>query len=146
MDTYYDFSSEIGKKNSSHKVGEAVLIAGLALNTIASVYTAIICHKHTRRIFIKGHHQFNDIPCKYETICFKTRGEAEAVLHEMKQLITQYGQVSVDEMYRLSNLSNCNYTYVDFGWVDLSFAKVVLKSGMFVIDLPKAILLTIPRK
>ena len=46
----------------------------------------------------------------YDDILFDTRGDAEAVLDAMNDIISQYGTVSVSDFYDLARVPNDNFT------------------------------------
>lgn len=91
-----------------------------------------------------GRTAYNNIPSKigfdYDDILFTTRGDAEIVLEAMYDVIrSQYGVVSVGDMYDLANVSTDNYTLNNYGWTDLHGAKVVPVTGGYVLKLPRAL-------
>lgn len=75
----------------------------------------------------------------YDTILFQNRGDAERVLVELEELISQYGIASVQDLYSAADLS-CPYTYNNYGWTDLRSADVVRArdDDGYYIKLPKA--------
>lgn len=76
----------------------------------------------------------------YDDIEFESRGDAEAVLSGMEDVIEQYGQVSVGDLYDLANVSTTNYAINKYGWNDLRSAYVQrTRHGMYVLKLPRAI-------
>ena len=74
----------------------------------------------------------------YDDILFETRGEAEAVLEEMCNVIEQYDFVTVADMYDMADISNPPYTANKFGWLSLRSAEVLRTHDGYVIKLPKA--------
>lgn len=75
----------------------------------------------------------------YDSILFNSRGDAEAVLTEMEELISIYGVASIMDLYSAAGLQ-CDYTYDKYGWSDLRSANVVrarMEEGYY-IRLPKA--------
>lgn len=73
----------------------------------------------------------------HDDILFESRGEAEAVLDEMIEVIGKYGFVTVGDMYDMAQLSQ-PYTSNRYGWTNLSSAEVKRVSGGYILDLPKA--------
>lgn len=76
----------------------------------------------------------------YDSILFTTRGDAEAVLVELEELIAQYGVASIMDLYSAAGLQ-CDYTYDKYGWTNLRNAQVVrarMEDGYY-IKLPKAL-------
>lgn len=75
----------------------------------------------------------------YDEIVFETRGDAEAVLSEMSNVIEQFGFVSVGDLYDLADISTTNYAVNKYGWKALGSAQVVRgRSGGYMIKLPRA--------
>lgn len=75
----------------------------------------------------------------YDDIEFETRGDAEAVLTEMDNVIEQYGFVTVGDFYDLADVSTSNYSVHKYGWDNLRDARVDRSRGSYVIRLPKPI-------
>ena len=74
----------------------------------------------------------------HDDILFESRGEAEAVLDEMIEVIGKYGFVTVADMYDMAQLSQ-PYTSNRYGWTNLSSAEVKRAiGGGYILDLPKA--------
>lgn len=77
----------------------------------------------------------------YNTLTFKDRNDAVAVLERMREQLGVYLMVSVAD---LNDFAGVTGTYTDnkYGWTDLSTASVVNVPGEgWIIDLPKAIVL-----
>lgn len=74
-----------------------------------------------------------------DNLVFESRGEAEAVLDEMNNVIGVYGFVSVADLYDMSGLSNPPYTSNKFGWTNVSTAEAVRISDGYILKLPKAL-------
>lgn len=75
----------------------------------------------------------------YDEIIFDTRGDAEAVLDAMNDIISQYGIVSVSDLYDLANLDHPPYTMNKYGWTDIAGAKPVRVRDGYALKLPRAI-------
>ena len=75
----------------------------------------------------------------YDDIIFESRGDAEAVLDAMADIIHQFGMVSVADLYDLARVPNDNFTMNRFGWTNLTGATVVRIRDGHIIKLPKAI-------
>lgn len=75
----------------------------------------------------------------YDDIIFESRGDAEAVLDAMADIIHQFGMVSVADLYDLARVPNDNFTMNRFGWTNLAGATVVRIRDGHIIKLPKAI-------
>ncbi len=75
----------------------------------------------------------------YDELIFPTRGDAEAVLDAMNEIISQYGVVSVMDLYDLANVSTDNYTANKYGWTNISGCKPIRVRDGYVLNLPKAL-------
>ncbi len=75
----------------------------------------------------------------YDDIIFETRGDAESVLDAMNDIISQYGVVSVGDLYDLADVSTNNYAVNKYGWTDISGCKPVRVRDGYILKLPKAL-------
>jgi len=75
----------------------------------------------------------------YDELIFPTRGDAEAVLDAMNEIISQYGVVSIMDLYDLANVSMDNYAANKYGWTDISGCKVIRVRDGYVLNLPRAL-------
>lgn len=75
----------------------------------------------------------------YDEIIFETRGDAEAVLDAMYDILNQYKVVSVAELYDLASITTHNYTCNDYGWIDLRGSSVVRVRDGYILKLPRAL-------
>lgn len=73
----------------------------------------------------------------YEDIVYASRGEAEAVLEEMDNVIERYGFVTIADMYDMSDRTP-PFTSNKYGWTNIGSARVSRTRDGYVIDLPKA--------
>ena len=76
--------------------------------------------------------------CSYDDFVFESRGEAEAVLSRMEDLIEQYQMVSVGDLYDLVGKSG-PYTSNNYGWTNLRNAEVKRVRDGYWLDLPRAL-------
>lgn len=72
----------------------------------------------------------------YDDILFNNRGEAEAVLDQMEEVIDRYGVVTVADMYDMCDIS-APYTSHKYGWTSVRTAEVVRVRDGYVIKLSK---------
>lgn len=72
----------------------------------------------------------------FQDIVFDTRLDAENVLISLENLILDYGQATVADFYELCNIT-AQFTDHNFGWSDLSMARIMNTRGGFIIDLPR---------
>ena len=75
----------------------------------------------------------------YDDILFDTRGDAEAVLDAMNDIISQYGTVSVSDFYDLARVPNDNFTMNRYGWTNIGGATAVWVRDGYILKLPRAI-------
>lgn len=73
----------------------------------------------------------------YDDILFDNRGEAEAVLDRMDELIESYGEVRVADMYDMAGITG-NYTDNRYGWTDISTARIERTRQGYLIRMPRA--------
>ena len=74
----------------------------------------------------------------YDDIYFNTRADAELVLSQMDDIMSQYGMVRVLDMYDLAGVT-CNHTDANYGWTDIRSAYVQRVRDGFVIKMPRAL-------
>lgn len=77
----------------------------------------------------------------FDNLLFDTRGDADAVLENMQNIIDQFGTVSVADLYDLSDVMIDNTTASNYGWKNISTARVVRIPEGYILSLPKPILL-----
>jgi hypothetical protein len=75
----------------------------------------------------------------YDNLSFESRGDAEAVLNAMEDIISQYGVVSVGDLYDLAGFATTNYTVNKYGWTDIRSARVVRYRDEYFLKLPRAL-------
>lgn len=75
----------------------------------------------------------------YDDIVFETRGDAESVLDAMNDIISQYGVVSIGDLYDLADVSTNNYNVNKYGWTDISGCRAVRVREGYILKLPKAL-------
>lgn len=75
----------------------------------------------------------------YDELVFPTRGDAEAVLDAMNEIIAQYGVVSIGDLYDLANVSMDNFAANKYGWTDIRGCKTVRVRDGYILKLPRAL-------
>jgi hypothetical protein len=76
----------------------------------------------------------------YDNIIFENRGDAEAVLDAMIDIIDTYSVVSVGDLYDLADITTDNFNIHKYGWSDLSSAQVIrVRGDGYSIKLPRAL-------
>lgn len=74
----------------------------------------------------------------YNDITFYSRGEAEKVLDQLDEILEAYGMVRVADLYDSIQVTP-NFTDHDYGWINLSNAKVVHTRDGYKLELPRAL-------
>ena len=77
----------------------------------------------------------------YDNIIFSNRGDAEAVLSAMDDIIDSYGVVSVGDLYELSNVAIPSYTVNKYGWMNIRSAEVIRCRDGYMLKMPRATVL-----
>lgn len=72
----------------------------------------------------------------FDEIILDTRAEAEEVLERMFDVMNQYQQVTVADLYDLVGVTG-NYTDQNWGWQELRGAGVTKAGRGYLLDLPK---------
>lgn len=73
-----------------------------------------------------------------DDIYLDSRGDAELILETMADAISQYGVVSVADYYDFVGINTDNYTNNNYGWTNISSAKIITTRDGYLIKLPKA--------
>lgn len=73
-----------------------------------------------------------------DNILFDSRETAENVLEASKEIINEYGFVTVADMYDLAGL-DAPYTGQKYGWMDLKEAKIIRVRQGYELVLPEII-------
>lgn len=81
--------------------------------------------------------RFNNLD--YDDILFETRGDAETVLDAMNDIISQYGIVTISDLYDLARVPNDNFTLNRYGWSSISGACAIRVRDGYILKLPRAI-------
>lgn len=71
-------------------------------------------------------------------ITVDNRGEAEAILRQIRDYLEDYGEVSVGDLYDACGIT-AEYTDYKYGWANLDSAKAVRVRDGYFLDLPKII-------
>lgn len=82
-----------------------------------------------------------DIQNLYEIdeITLDTYGDCEIVLDEMREIIRNYGMVSVLDLYDLLGKTSTRHTDGKYGWTSLNTARIVPVRGAFMLKLPRVV-------
>lgn len=76
----------------------------------------------------------------FDSIIIPSRGEAERVLDKLLDLIQEYHEATVADLYDLTGIESV-FTDRKYGWKTLRYAEVVRMKNGYMIDLPSPILL-----
>lgn len=79
----------------------------------------------------RGRYSFDDV-------ILSTRGEAEEVLDQLRELIDNFDQATVGDFYDLCGMSQ-DFTDEKYGWDDLRDAKIRRIRDGYLLDLPRPI-------
>ena len=85
------------------------------------------------REYSRSHSAFD-----YDEIIFDTRGDAQACLYEMENILEKYTYVSVGDLYDIAEISVPNHIVNNYGWTSLRNASVARVRDGYTIKLPKA--------
>lgn len=77
----------------------------------------------------------------YDNIVFDNRGDAEAVLTGLEDLLDQFEVVTVSDLYELADVASPSYTANQYGWTSLKGASVIRCRDGYLIKLPKVTVL-----
>jgi hypothetical protein len=76
----------------------------------------------------------------FEDIKLESRGEATNVLNHLVDLIDDYGEATIADLYGMVGIRE-EHTDRKYGWTNLSTARVCPVRGGFLLDLPRPMLL-----
>ena len=77
----------------------------------------------------------------FNEIYLSSRGEADEVLNNLVDLVLDYRQATVADLYDLVGIQS-NYTDTKYGWYDLSSASHSrMRNGEYILNLPRPVLL-----
>ena len=84
------------------------------------------------KLLFEGKQYFND-----ELQC-DSLAECNRIKDEMKQVIDEYGFVTVDDLYNIAGLNKtgCSYDYFNRGWADLSCTEIISLKDCYILKLP----------
>lgn len=115
-----------GETGSSRKAGSASKVS------YRNFYDKGADHRDSRPTRVSGF--------DYDNIIFAGRGDAEACLDAMFEIISTYGTVSVADLYDLADMPPTNNYMLDrYGWADLSGSTTVRVRDGYTLKLPRAV-------
>lgn len=75
----------------------------------------------------------------YDNIIFQSRGDAEAVLDQLIEIINgDYKAATVNDLYDLAGVTNNNFAANNYGWTNLSSSSVERTRDGYILKLPRA--------
>ena len=103
---------------------------------MSRVYNGI-SRKDNRDARDYGSSRNNSSIYSYDDIVLESRGEADAVLSRMDEIMEEYDIVRVADLYDLVGITG-DYTDNKYGWTNIRDAKVVRVRDGYKIQLPRA--------
>lgn len=70
---------------------------------------------------------------------YGTREDAESALQSMHELVSEYGQVSLQDFYDLSDVRKCRSSFKTIGWKNIDDAKVEFTGRGYEIIMPETV-------
>jgi hypothetical protein len=72
----------------------------------------------------------------FDELVFESRADAEGVIDGLYDILSQYEEATVSDLYELSGVSG-NFTDQKWGWTDLKGAGVSKRRDGYYLDLPR---------
>jgi hypothetical protein len=124
------------RRNNIQRNADKSYISYNGISSNSSLYNRNSPTRDSKRdISYRGRSSHN-----FDEIILTTRGEAEEVISHLADLVVDYGQASVADLYDLVGITG-QFTDNKYGWRDLSSASVSRLREGFVLNLPKTIIL-----
>ena len=92
-------------------------------------YSSRESSKRTMSYRARAHHDFDDI-------VFNDRGDAQATLDQMMEIIDRYEVCRVSDFYEAAEITT-NYTDDNWGWYSLRGSRILQTRNGFILDLPE---------
>ena len=74
----------------------------------------------------------------YKDVKFETRGEAEVTLELMNDILAEYGEVKVADLYEAAGITTKNWQFTQkFGWTDLGACHIDRLVDGYKLVMPK---------
>lgn len=77
-------------------------------------------------------------PFEYDDLIYENRNDAEIILESLDSMIEKFGVATIADAYDLSGVTTRNYTLGNYGWTDLSRAKIMRIRDGYIIKFPQA--------
>ena len=79
----------------------------------------------------------NEMTPAYGIPIYENKVAAENALNEMKDIVKQYGFVSIADLYDASGLVGKDYTFNKYGWTNLDDAMIIHTTAGYTLVLPR---------
>lgn len=79
----------------------------------------------------------NEMTPAYDIPIYENRVAAENTLNAMKDIVKQYGFVSIADLYDESGLVGKDYTFNKYGWTNLDDAMIIHTTAGYTLSLPR---------
>jgi hypothetical protein len=100
-------------------------------------YRSYYDDRNRRNERVDNHYTRSKIGYEFDDVILESRGEAEAVLHQMDEVVSTYGVVTVADLYDMVGITG-RYTDNKYGWTDIRSAEPIRVRDGYLIKLPKA--------
>ena len=107
---------------------------------LAEIVMDKIFEKPKPTIHVKSQFSYqspNEMTPAYGIPIYENRVAAENALNEMKDIVKQYGFVSIGDMYDVSGLVGKDYTLNKYGWTNLDDAMIIHTTAGYSLSLPR---------
>lgn len=84
-----------------------------------------------------NHYIRSKVGYEFDDVILESRGEAEAVLHQMDEVVSTYGVVTVADLYDMVGITG-RYTDNKYGWTDIRSAEPIRVRDGYLLKMPKA--------
>lgn len=108
-------------------------------NRLSKIVTDWLFDKPKPTIHVKSRFSYQTkgaMTPEYDIPVYSNRVEAETVLNSMKDIIKQYGFVSIADLYDESGLVGKDYTFNKYGWTNLDDAMIIHTTAGYTLSLP----------
>lgn len=82
--------------------------------------------------------QYSRVRRGFEDLIFSSRRDAEEIRDHLVDMITEYGAVSIADLYDAVEIDSTNFTDDKYGWTSLRNAVITsARGGGYLLELPK---------
>lgn len=82
--------------------------------------------------------EYSRVSQNFEDIILETKGEANNVIDVLQEIISQYGQATIADLYDAVGKTT-NFTDNSYGWFDLRSARSIRVRDGYLLDLPRPV-------